>query len=512
MNQRALFNRRRVLKALAAATAGVAVSDTCWRARGARAGIESPYFFIGLCCFGGANIIDSFMPIKASEAFDPATLDCFPDDQVLENPAVSPLRVVDAKVQSVVGVDLPAEATVALSPIVAKHYQQTMVSTLECSSVNHVVAQHRALTGGGAWNGRTLQEMVALAYGEGLPLPNVNMANLGYLENGDDGGVPDWALAEAVPQPLLKPLSMSGYRGITGAPPADLVELARGMRNDGLDPQSSFYQTFRHSERLARWKQQRSVDAKAVEDANLIDKLIFVPDVPQAPFSQFGLNSSEDAALLNTVFPNILTGEMDPLEQQAALTFLLLKHRVSVSVTLSTTFAPVLGGAPELLGVKNPPLSFDGAHNDHRSAQAIMWQRMLGLADKLIDLLKATPFDDTTGETMWDRTMIHFATDFGRSKRRPPDAVSWGTAHDLNNGTVTISPLVNGNSLLGGVFKGESAELDGHTYGFDLDTGAPDPSRKTSEAEHYAGLLQALDIDTSPAGLPDVPCMRNGGV
>jgi hypothetical protein len=511
MDKRILMNRRRVLQALAAATAGVAASDTCWRARGARAAGDGPYFFIGLCCFGGANIIDSFMPIKASEAFDPATLDCFPDAEVLENPQVSPLRVVDAKIQTVIGLDLPAEQTIQLSPIVAKHYQQTMVATLECTSVNHVVAQHRSLTGGGAWSGRTIPEVVAQAYGEGLPLPNVNMATLGYLEPGDDVSIPTWAMAEAVPQPLLMPLSLSGYRGVAGAPQGDLVGLARDMRNGEIDPESSFYQTFRHSERLERWKQQRSHDAKLVEDGNLIDKLIFVPDVPQAPFSQFGLQSSEDAALLNTVFPGILSNEMDPLEQQAALAFLLLKHRVSASVSLSPTFAPVLGGVPELLGVKNPPLSFDGAHNDHRSAQAIMWQRMLGIADKLIDLLKATPFDDQTGESMWDRTMIHFATDFGRSKRRPPDAMTWGTAHDLNNGTVTISPLVNGNSLLGGVHKGESAELDGHTYGFDIETGVADPGRKTTEAEHFAGLVQALGIDTSAAGLPDVPCMRNGG-
>ena len=112
------------------------------------------------------------------------------------------------------------------------------------------------------------------------------------------------------------------------------------------------------------------------------------------------------------------------------------------------------------------------------------------------------------GESMWDRTMIHFATDFGRAKRRPAGQTVWGTAHDLNNGTLTISPLVRGNTVLGDVHKMESVELDGHTYGFNLQTGAPDPNRQTSEAEHYAGLLQALGVDTTPASLPDVPAMR----
>ena len=85
----------------------------------------------------------------------------------------------------------------------------------------------------------------------------------------------------------------------------------------------------------------------------------------------------------------------------------------------------------------------------------------------------------------------------------------WGTPHNLNNGTLTISPLVNGNSVLGGVVKNDTIDTDCHTYGFNLQTGAEDPGRKTAETEHYAGLLQALGVDTSPAGLPDVPAMRN---
>jgi hypothetical protein len=499
------MNRRRLLKAFAATVAGTAAAGTSYRARYAHAAGDGPRFLIVLCAFGGGAIIDSFMPIKESEASDPATLDCFPDDQIVENASVSPLRVADAKISSIIGIGLGGEQTIALSPIAAKHFQHMMVTTLEHTSVNHAVAQHRALTGGGAWGGRTLQEAVALAHGEGMPLPNVNMASLGFLEPGDDTSLPSWAVAEGVAQPLLKPLSLSGYRGVPGAPPEDLVQLARAMRNDDLDPQSSFYQTFRFSERLERWKAQRSTDAAAVEAAGLIDKLIFVQEDPSVlPLSDYDLVASEDAPLLAQVFPDLLSGNIDPLEQQAALAFLLLKHRVSASVTLSPSFAPVLGGP---FGIKNPPLAFDSSHNDHRGTQAFMWQRVLSVADRLIDLLKATPFDDTTGETMWDRTMIHFATDFGRSKRRPSGGSGWGTAHDLNNGTLTISPLVNGNAVLGGVHKGESPELDGHTYGFDLDSGAPDPSRKTSEAEHYAGLLAALGIEPAQAGLPLVPAM-----
>jgi hypothetical protein len=46
------------------------------------------------------------------------------------------------------------------------------------------------------------------------------------------------------------------------------------------------------------------------------------------------------------------------------------------------------------------------------------------------------------------------------------------------------------------------------TYGFDLQSGAPVPSRNTTESEVFAGLLQAMGIDTAEAGLPDVAAMR----
>ena len=82
----------------------------------------------------------------------------------------------------------------------------------------------------------------------------------------------------------------------------------------------------------------------------------------------------------------------------------------------------------------------------------------------------------------------------------------------MNNGTLTVSPLVNGNKVLGGVFKQGECPVDqeGYTYGFDLSSGTADPTRTTTEAEHFAGLLQALHVDT-PAAMPDVPAMRKSG-
>lgn len=498
-------SRRTILKTLGACMgASAAYGSGLFRGRRVWASDNpEPYFLIVLPAFGGGAIIDSFLPVSESESISPATLDVFPDAQVKTIPD-SPIRAVDAVISSVIGQGIPP-VELPLSGFAQKHKDQMMITTLTGTSVNHNIAQHRSLTGGGIWSGRTLQEMVALCYGQGYPLPNVNMASLGYLLPGDDNSLPEYCYAEAIAQPLLKPLSLSAHKGLNGVPDPELIQLARRTRDEKLDPESSFYQTFRRSERLERWKQQRGSGQSAIEAKNLIDKLIFVPDQPPGiPLSEYGLTASPDAEMLATIFPDMLAAEPDLFEHQAALAYLLLKNRVSVTVTLAPTFAPLIGG-PALL--KNTPLAFDGSHNDHRSAQAIMWTRVLTVADKLIDLLKATPFDENTGETMWDRTMLHIPTDFGRDKVRPNGAVQWGTAHNLNNGTVTLGSMINGNTVLGGVFKNESLERDCYTYGFNLQTGQPDPSRETGEGEHYAGLLQALGIDTPPS-LPDVPIMR----
>ena len=102
---------------------------------------------------------------------------------------------------------------------------------------------------------------------------------------------------------------------------------------------------------------------------------------------------------------------------------------------------------------------------------------------------------------MWDRTMIYVASDFGREKKRPDGARDWGTGHHVNNGIQVFSPLVPGDTLLGGV----DADT-GLTYGFDPLSGAPDPGRNNTEPEIFSGLLGALGVDTSGSGLPSRRC------
>jgi hypothetical protein len=499
-----MIQRRQLLKGLAAASAATAMAGGVPRWARAAANTDAR-FLIVVPAFGGAQIIDSVLPIRASEAGSQANvIDCFPDNEVVSLTG-SPIRAADATMNHLVGQTIEQTFTVPLSPFIDKHKAQMMVTTLTGTSVNHAVAQHRSLTGGGAWGGRTLQEIVAMTYGKDYPLPNVNMSRMGYLQAGDDVTIPSRVRAEPILQPLVKPLSFSASKGLRpgGAdiPAQGLIDKARALRDDNLDPDSSFYQTFRLSERIKLWMRQRSIDATAIEKQNLIDKLFFVPEIADIlPLSQYGLVPSEDALLLAETFPDMFADEPDPFEQQAALAYLLIKNNASVTVTLSPTFAPVVGGP---FGLKTVPLAFDGSHQDHRAAQAIMWFQMLSVVDRLIDLLKGAVFNPDTGETFWDRTMIHLATDFGRDKRRPADAQIWGTSHHLNNGHLTISPFVRGNTVLGGVDPQTAL-----TYGFNTQTGAPDPSRNTTEAESFSGLLQALGVDTTEANLPDVPCMR----
>ena len=70
-----------------------------------------------------------------------------------------------------------------------------------------------------------------------------------------------------------------------------------------------------------------------------------------------------------------------------------------------------------------------------------MWDRIMGTIDKLITLLKSEPFD-TSGQSLWDRTLIYVATDFGRTRNRPDSAVQFGSGHDLKQRILLLSPMV----------------------------------------------------------------------
>src|SRR5262249_637943 len=311
--------------------------------------------------------------------------------------------------------------------------------------------------------------------------------------------LPSYCYGETVANAALWPLGLDGTKGIKNAPDRDLVQLARNVRNDKLDPESVFGITFQKSPALQRWYAQRGDAMAKLEAMDLITKLNVLPDMPpQIPLSEYGLSASPDAAQLRSVFPDFFT---DTFEGQAAAAFLLLKYRVSCAVTIGPSFNVVVTNT-----LANLPLAFDFSHNDHRAAQAFMWQRILNVTDKLIDLLKAEPYDATSGQSLWDNTLIYVATDFGRSKLRPASATQFGTGHDLDNGFLMLSPLLKGNTVLGGVNPNDLT-----SYKFDTETGAQVPTMgESNERDVFAGVLHTLGVDTSGSGLPDAKAFRRG--
>lgn len=454
-----------------------------------------PKFLIVVGAAGGASIIDSFLAVRAGECANASTLNTFPDAEV-QSVNGSPFRAVKLSRPSLGPIGVPVRTDQL--PFATKHKDHMLVATSIGTSVNHVIAQKRSLTGNAAWKGRTLQEVVALQWGQGMPIPNVNMGVSGYSERGTDDSLPASCFGEVVSTPGLWPFGLDSSKGIRGAPPADVLALARASRSR-MENASIFGQTFQDSPALKRWNEQRTVGMPRLEGMDLITKLNVLPDSPPTiPLAQYGLGSSPDAERLRQVFPDYFN---DPVQGQAALAFLLLKYRVSAAVTLGPDFNVILGGAS---GLANPPLAFDFSHNDHRGAQAFMWARILGMVDSLIDLLKTEPFDTATGESLWDRTMIYIATDFGRTRPREANASTFGSGHDLNNGFVLLSPMVRGNTVLGGIDPQTTL-----THGFDAKTGAPVSTKMTSnEPDIYSGVLTAMGADLTGSGLPDASAFK----
>ena len=499
-------NRRQVIQGLTGAAAAACIP---WSVRAQQA--QDPKFLIVLTANGGASIIDAMLAIRQSESNQAAQINTFPDAQVLDV-GVSPFRAIDLTIQGLG--PIPHLSETNQSAFVQAHQNQMMVTTHTGTSVNHIVAQKRSLTGNDAWSGRTLQEAVAAQYGAGLPIPNVNMASGGYVEPGIDASLPDYARAEVVVDPLLWFAGLHGSRGIQSAPAQNLIDKARRLRDERFSPRSAFGRTFANSAALRTWR-ARLAKVPEYEAAELVRKTNTFPDMVDIGGGQtladYGLFSNpDDVALVNGAFPGL---SFDRLDQQAALAYLLIKNRISVTVTLGDSAAPVLPPDELITGdriVDSPPLAFDFSHTNHRDAQAIMWHRLLRVANRLILLLQNAEY--ANGESFWDRTMLYVATDFGRTRVRPAGSPDFGSGHDLNNGNLFVSPLVNGGRVLGGVNP-----HNGLTYGFDPLTGAaegPDTpealdnlGRQMVEAEIFAGALQALGVDTSGTNLPSVPAM-----
>jgi hypothetical protein len=428
---------------------------------------------------GGASIVDSLLPVSASEAGAKAnSVVAYPDQAIGERGGLRYVKKID-------GTDPLGKFSCDydLATFLDRHGADTAVVTQEVTSVNHVVAQKRAVTGAGVDRGRTLMEAVAAVHGAGLALPNCNFATGGYAEPGTDESVPSFARGEVVSDPLYFPLATDASRGIRGGVSRDLLQHARDVRST-FEARSPFLTRYGKAKMLEAYRSRREA-ARAIEDADLLSKLMLLPE-GEVELSEYDLESSPMLARMVEVFPNLARG--DAMEAQAAVGFLLARYGISASVTLGPTFVPSFLDSGKIV---DTPLIFDYSHTDHVTAQNVMWRRMMQVVDGLVTLLKEEDYLGDAGlGPMWDRSLVYLATDFGRTKERPSGSLSFGTGHDLSNGNVLVSPLLRGGRVYGGV---DPATVK--TYGFDPTTGEPDPSRVMREGDVYSLVAQALGVD-----------------
>jgi len=455
---------------------GLAGSTRARIARGAAPGPGEKFLFV-VAAQGGASIIDSFLPVSESDVGDPAAaqgLIAYPDS-VLVQPNGSQLRCPGE-----LFLDGQFSSDYAMSTFLGKYYADMTVVTVENTSVNHQVAQKRSITGAGIHRGRTLMEEVALQRGMGKLLPNCNMATAGFIEPGDDASVPDAVRSEVIADPLLFALAADGLRGVDGAPQRSILERARATREalEDATPQAERWANSRLRQRILALRRELQ---PAIEEADLITKLMLLQAGGGVDLSSRGLASSPELPALLEQFPELAT---DRLQAQAALAFLLVRYGLSSVVTFGPSFMPDFSST----GIDGTPIAFDFSHNDHVTTQNVMWRRTLKVVDGLITLLQRQPHGDGT---LWDRSLIYVATDFGRTKTRPPGSGAYfGSGHDLNNGNLFISPLLRGNRVFGGVDPQTCL-----TYGFDLATGAPNRGAVMREGHLYSLVCHALGID-----------------
>lgn len=489
--ERSAIGRRALLRGLGAASA-VALAGGAG-SRLALAGQDGPKLLFVVAAAGGASIVDSFLPVSRSEAGSAYEgIIAYPDAAIEEVPDAA-FRCV----RNLGSEDDLFHSDYSLSTFVRRHMQDMVVVTQEVTSVNHVVAQRRALTGAGIHGGRTIQEATAERHGTSLVLPNVDFASGGYATPGDDPTLAVRSLPELVSDPLLFPLSTHGSRGVRGAPGQPAIDQARRARQ-ALETASPFLAKYGPGDLISGYLARRG-GAAELEAAGAIQKLMLLGGEADETLEAYGLSPSPYRARLLEVFPDLARG--DSLAAQAALGFLLARHGMSCAVTIGMSDIPSFTAAGAIV---DTPLAFDYSHVDHVNAQNTMWARMMKVVDGLVTLLKE---EDYLGRPelgkMWERSLVYVATDFGRTKTRPAGSLSFSTGHDFSNGNVLLSPLLNGNRVYGGVDPTTC-----RTYGFDRATGAPDTGSVMREGDVYSAIAHALDIEL--AGRTDMSALIRG--
>lgn len=454
----ARFSRRDLLQAMAASGGLAAAAGLGAFSRSAQ-GADGPRFLITFGCFGGASMLDCYMPVSDTQALTVEGRGTVISYDTVQ-PEGSNIRSVNRSIPT---------------QFLDLYREQMVVLGTQASSVNHFTAQARSVNGRGIFAGRTLGEAVAAVHGASMAMPNVNMGRGGYSEPGLDPTLDVRYRPEIVTNPVTFPLSASGWRGVieqsdegAGLAIQDpemmalLVAHARELREGTLEQVSPFAKTFGGARRRQELLYARGESGARMEVDDLIQQLFFVPDLGEVlPLSRYGLTPSEEVdrvlSYLPDAFPTDVSGTpRDRLQAQAALAYMLIKSGASASVTLTD---PGTDGF----------LAFDQSHQSHRSAQETHWDRVLNVAARLIELLKTAEYQDS-GQSLWDRSMVLFATEFGRDKW--DSGGSFGTGHHLNNGLLMVSPLIKGNQSLGapdpnnGFISGFDP-VSGEAYAFD---------------------------------------------
>lgn len=453
------ISRRSLIKAGSTAALGTLAIPHAVRGQGTK---DKKFVFV-VCATGGASVIDSFMAPASG-----------PISHTIVQPQGSNLVAVEPLDNTIQGV-IPLGNGYSQVIFLQKHGADTAVMAHEVSSVNHIIAAKRAVSGDNVFGGRTIMEAVAEQYGKDCLLPNLSLSGGGYALHGDDTTLSAIARGEPITDPLMFAFATHGYKGL-GDITAEQVRGARDLRSQ-LEVVSRFHNDFKGHSVLDAYRRNRDIILRDLEKGNMVSKLMLL-DPATNNLSQFGFEVSGDMQSVLDKFPNLSS---DPYEAKMALAFLAAKNGMSNAFSISPSQSPLIDAE----GTPNSPIAFDWSHVNHRGAQNAMWSYMLKSVDGLIDLLKITDIDGEPEKgKMWEKSLIYIATEFGRDK-----VSAGGSGHHLNNGSVIISPMVNGNRIYGGVDA-----TTGLTYGFDPNTGALDQNQRFMEADIYSAVAQALGI------------------
>ncbi|MFW7378708.1 MAG: hypothetical protein ACOH5I_07875 [Oligoflexus sp.] len=473
MSQNKNINRRDLIKL---GGASMALGSSLGISRLAIGQDAPKKFLFIISASGGASIIDSFL----AQPTGPAAFNNLVQPNGSAFSCVPPLQ---NSIQGAINLGNGYSQATFLT----KHTADTVVMTSEVSSVNHIIAAKRAVTGDNANGGRTLAEAVAMDFGKTCTLANLNLSGGGYGLHGDDDTIPSAARAEPITDPLMFAFATHGHQGVNNILSAQEIRAARALRTQ-LEAVSKFHKDFAGTPLLDVYRRNRDEVVSNLEKGNMMSKLMLL-DPQSNNLSELGLQISPDMAMVLEKFPNLAN---DPFEAKVALSFLAAKNGMSNAFTIAPNMSPLV----DATGTPNSPIAFDWSHVDHRGAQNAMWSYILKSTDALIELLKATDIDgDPAKGKMWSQSMVYIATEFGRDK-----TASGGSGHHLNNGNIMISPMLNGNRVFGGVDA-----ATGLTYGFDPVSGQPAPNTKMHEKDIYAAVAHAMGINYQ--GRRDFPAM-----